>query len=324
MQLYAGGPPEPEILLGGDPEFEAYDPSTGNVVVAPAWQDSVPGVGSIGLDGCRLVAELRPEPAQEPVTLYQRIRALAARWEEKTGLQVCLSGHRFPIGCHIHIGTGHPFRLVGDWGEFIKDLDLVLGSLVNLSGAARERYRVRRAYEVKSWGVEYRTPPAAILACPELALWAFRAALAITRGDAPPKRSHHVGRAVKELRAAIRSGEPFTWELRRLERRLTVTLSDRDTWSAGWAAWLRDLQPRLRGQSVHFFGMAEHRGLATNWWRLAQTTGWALHQDVRSPSAPPNSFEIGLPYAVRVQESPDPLICQQILACLVEGGLIKP
>jgi hypothetical protein len=196
--------------------------------------------------------------------------------------------------------------------------------LLNLSGQARGKYRVRRAWEAKSWGVEYRTPPSAILAFPELAVWAFRAALAVARGEEPPKRDMATCRAIKLTRQAIKAGENFTWELRRLEKKLAVTISTRDTWSNGWARWLLDLQPRLTSQSVHFFGMAEWRGLATNWWRLAEMTGWSLHQDVEAPNAPVGSFIVGLPYAIRIQESPDSLTCRQLLACLADAGLINP
>jgi hypothetical protein len=310
-------------VLGGDPEFEAFDPVAGRVVPPPGRYEHVEDTGDIGLDGARTVAELRPYPANDPEALYRRIRTLADRWEQLTGLQVCLSGHRYAAGCHIHIGAAYPHQLVGDWCEFIKDLDLVLGGLVKLSGQARGEYRVRRAYRTKAWGVEYRTLPAAILAFPELAIWCFRTALAVAKGEQPPKRDTATGLAVKRLREAVRAGAPFTWGLRRLEKRLIVSLADRDTWSNGWRRWLLDLQPRLASQSLYFFGMAEWRGLSTNWWRLAEMTGWTLRQDVE-PSAPAGAFPVGLPYAVRIQESPDELTRRQILACLADAGLINP
>jgi hypothetical protein len=324
MPLVDGAPPEPEITIGGDPEFEAWDPSAGCVVLPPSRHEHVDDTGDIGLDGARTVAELRPYAANDPEALYRRIRTLADRWEQITGLRVCLSGHRYPAGCHIHIGASYPHQLVGDWEAFIKDLDLVLGGLVKLSGQARGKYRVRRAYRAKAWGVEYRSLPAAILAFPELALWCFRTALAVAKGEQPPKRDTATGLAVKRLREAVRTGDPFTWDLRRLEKKLAVTLSPRDTWSDGWRRWLFDLQPRLARQPIHFFGMAEWRGLATNWWRLAEMTGWALYQDVEAPNAPEGAFPVGLPYAVRTQQSPDPLTCRQIVACLADAGLINP
>jgi hypothetical protein len=85
-----------------------------------------------------------------------------------------------------------------------------------------------------------------------------------------------------------------------------------------------DLQPRLTRLSVYFFGLAEWRGLATNWRSLSEVTGWALDQNVYAPNAPIGAFIIGLPYAVRTQESPDELTRRQILACLADAGLINP
>ncbi|WP_347244243.1 hypothetical protein [Thermogutta sp.] len=290
------------ILLGADPEFEAFDPLRGVT-------DDLPGSGFFGTDdgdvdedGSQEIVELHPLPSAEPRTVYARIRSLAQEWERRTGYRACLAGHRFPIGFHIHVGVEDGCALtssVETLDKFINAVDREIGWLVELSGRARGDYAKRCSWEPKWHGLEYRTLPASVLAFEELAVWTMRVVKAIARGNKVPAMSATARKQADQIREAERSGRPFTFGLQPLEmadRQHQVTLHRHDTFCAHWAKWAREMAGRPRA-SVLLFGFDRARGLVTNSPELAERFGWKY---IPFRLEREEEIQIGLPYDVRV------------------------
>jgi len=86
-------------------------------------------------------------------------------------------GDEFPVGGHIHLGFSNwdecetkeeNFNKFNIMYSIIATIDDFLGDYyIKWSGEARWKYKIRRSCEMKSWGFEYRTPPAAIFSTPE-------------------------------------------------------------------------------------------------------------------------------------------------------------
>ncbi|MFZ8784062.1 putative amidoligase domain-containing protein, partial [Thermocrinis sp.] len=160
------------VLLGGDPEFEVVDLNKGAEIV-PASEVEIFEKGSwdpfsiIGTDGCSAIAELRPSPWDIPEYYVDEVRDILEIIKERAP-EVVLSvkGDKFPLGGHIHVGARNEFIrkiLKNNVRVFIEALDDFIGKLLlPTSGAARGKYAVLSAYEIKPHGWEYRTPPASI------------------------------------------------------------------------------------------------------------------------------------------------------------------
>ncbi|MCI4454895.1 MAG: hypothetical protein JHC25_08175, partial [Thermodesulfobacterium sp.] len=155
------------ITIGGDPEFEIY--LDGEIVPACEIQIFREGGlhGAIGTDGASHTAEFRPEPALTAGEYVENFLALARR-VCREGILLSVEGNTFPLGGHIHIGSNVPavVRVLKEEVEkFVEVLDDFLGCVViSTSGRARGGYARLGAYELKSYGWEYRTPPASIYA----------------------------------------------------------------------------------------------------------------------------------------------------------------
>lgn len=148
------------ITLGCDPEFELYK---GEQLIRPSTIGISSLDGKIGSDGAGDQLELRPSPEQKVDKLVNNIRELIKKVVLDYKVSLKDSGDNYPLGGHIHIGGITPT------GDVIKLLDDLIGKLtINLSGYARGSYKRLGAIEIKPWGFEYRTPPAAIFHCPKV------------------------------------------------------------------------------------------------------------------------------------------------------------
>jgi len=157
------------VLLGGDPEFEVY----ADGILLPAYFFPIfEGVSnSIGTDGNSAIAELRPPPSYRPEEYVKNFMTLAEKVGEQ-GVLLSVKGDTYPLGGHIHVGSYNEYVvevLKDKVEEFIFVLDDFVGRvLLPTSGTARGEYARLGAYELKSYGWEYRTPPSSIYADPKM------------------------------------------------------------------------------------------------------------------------------------------------------------
>jgi len=285
---------------GADPEFEVWDPEEGQVVYAGNVIEEVRQYGTdayIGLDGARDVAEVRfPRPFRRPELLVEAFYEAVTEWEEETGYRACLSGHVYPIGFHIHIGAPEGEVLAGDIHEAIREIDRRVGYALDLSGDARGYYRRRCAYELKIHGVEYRTPPAALLADPEVAVMYLESIRRIVEGG---RAVWGLSRKIKDLEELVRSGQPFGLHCEILRLSPQSVHLDRDyIFSPTFRRVAREITLPFR---LRIFGWAVRRGDIVTCPRLAQAFGWRMadgyYCDGRTGYCP--NHAIGLPYSIR-------------------------
>jgi len=160
-------PGEEFLTLGGDPEFEVI---YGGEVV-PASDLSIFEDGDtydpIGTDGAAHTAELRPSPAYSEEEYVENFLALVKEVKDE-GVLLSVQGDTYALGGHIHIGSPNDLvvQVLQDEVEsFVEVLDDFVGRvLLPTSGSARGGYARLGAYELKSYGWEYRTPPASFYA----------------------------------------------------------------------------------------------------------------------------------------------------------------
>jgi len=162
---------ELSITLGGDPEFEVY--VDGELVPANSLSIFRSGglYGSVGTDGASSTAELRPSPASSPGEYLENFTALVRRVSRR-GILLSVKGDTYALGGHIHVGSSNQYvvrLLKNEVEKFIEVLDDFVGRvLLPTSGRARGGYARLGAYEFKSYGWEYRTPPASYYADPKM------------------------------------------------------------------------------------------------------------------------------------------------------------
>ena len=159
------------VSLGGDPEFELGSESEFPIPASSYF----PFSGEIGTDGCEEILELRPREGKNPKEFQSHFRRVLRRFKEEfPGLGMSTKGDSYPLGGHIHFGIANWTEL--SWEtckEIIKRvvyrIDDYLGDFfIDWSGRARGSYASRNSYQDKDWGFEYRTPPAAIFASPQI------------------------------------------------------------------------------------------------------------------------------------------------------------
>lgn len=163
--------PNVEISLGADPEFEVR--LDGDIVRADEIEEFCgddeceSDEKEWGLDGASNVAEARPAPALTPREAVANMRELFSR---VTHHDLSVDGAMYSSGGHIHIG-GVDFDAVVDNG-LLKLLDSQIGLPTrSMNGRARKNhnnYGQLSDYETKSYGFEYRTPPAGIFYSPRM------------------------------------------------------------------------------------------------------------------------------------------------------------
>lgn len=157
------------VMLGADPEFVLLAPD-GKVVPASRY---LPPYGAAGSDsvvrrGVRLwpLAELRPEPSEEPPEVVRSIRRLLAEASRRIGhgpIPAWRAGawpvRGLPLGGHIHL-SGAALT-----GERLRALDNAVALPLRLleppgAAARRPRYGALGDFRMQPHGgFEYRTPP---------------------------------------------------------------------------------------------------------------------------------------------------------------------
>jgi len=174
------------LTLGGDPEFEVVDPTSGEIIPArkvPLFAEGGTS-GSIGLDKDYAIAEFRPAPAYSEKEYVANFLTLVERVRE-AGVLLSTKGDYYSLGGHIHIGSPNDQIarvLKGEVENFVRALDDFVGRvLLPTSGKARGGYYSLFAYRYKSYGWEYRTPPASYYADLEMVRIVFKLVKGLVR-----------------------------------------------------------------------------------------------------------------------------------------------
>jgi len=159
---------------GCDPEFEYLE---NGIAKRPSamFKGSTPST-EIGVDGSGLSVELRPKAFEKPSDLISYMIGIMERIPGEVGLSV--AGNHAPLGGHVHIGVGREYIPSTD---LIWLLDSFLGKpVLDLSGSKRDSYKRTGQVREQPWGFEYRTPPSAIFAFPEIARIAVKICKVLT------------------------------------------------------------------------------------------------------------------------------------------------
>jgi hypothetical protein len=152
------------VTLGADPEFELFDARTNRFLhAANEGFDSTES--EIGCDGCSDTMELRQPPAETPEQAVENLRELFQEMATSR-YNLLARGDNLPVGCHVHVGIG---RRENSPEDLILVLDHLVGKpTIEMSGEARGAYERLSMWRTQPHGFEYRTPPSAITARPEL------------------------------------------------------------------------------------------------------------------------------------------------------------
>lgn len=310
----AGGPALEEIVIGADPEFEILN--EGQIISASRL---VAFEGMIGHDGTGDQIELRPRPSRDPRRLYRNIRRLVQYFEDKNpGTCLLISGHAYPLGCHLHIGTTSRKWSIGNPDEVVEAIDCFptpmgeLGKvLLDLSGRARGGYARRRAWEggKAHGGIEYRTPPSSILFSESLFTWVAGVVLHIATNNRfpSPRPEDFPTEEVRQLIEWARKGIRFSVG-KRVEVSPGVVLREEDFFSETWHRVAQEYAPRPGAPQISLFGYRADRGLVTNLPQLAEEFNITYYPD-------DNFRGIGLPRLWR--ESNDESFIRRIIEVIL-------
>jgi hypothetical protein len=202
--------------------------------------------------------------------LYRSIRELARRVARR-GRFLTVSGHRYPIGCHVHVGA--PCG-----ADLVQLVDNKVGDVVKLSGKARGEYARRAAWRQQPHGWEYRTPPSAILATEDLAVPTFAA---IAETVAEPQQDHtpvvdRVGReSWQRAMRLLGEGVHFGFEFREVSP-ARFQMSEGDIFSPRFRLEAYAHLPLPVQDRIYFFGYRAARGNVTNLPEVAQLFEWGV------------------------------------------------
>jgi hypothetical protein len=153
-----------KFCFGADPEFELVDRRTRRIV--PAYEVISGGTSvndKIGVDGSGSQVELRPDPSENINRFILNVKSVFKDFVHSYPYySLSVKGDSYPLGGHIHVSIP-----LDTW--VLRLLDNWVGShVIDLSGGARGSYKKLSEYEVKPWGFEYRTLPAAIFLKPDV------------------------------------------------------------------------------------------------------------------------------------------------------------
>ena len=153
------------VTLGADPEMETS--INGNLISAfELPQLCTREKAYISHDGMtQPQRELRPDPADTPEELVENIRDLI-KISSFFGEDLTVMGKSLSLGGHIHIGNTSPSK------ELTMVLDYFLSPFNEFNTEQRtvSKYGKLGDVRIQPYGFEYRTPPAAWLLTPTLAL----------------------------------------------------------------------------------------------------------------------------------------------------------
>jgi len=188
----------PKISLGADPEFEVLS-RTGYVISMREHGSPYSGIvtevdtsicedcgdcdgedfeqcrrdrseaaryAPVGVDDAGHMVEFRPKPASTPTEIVRNIKELFEGVDASAVFSA--RGDVYPLGGHIHVGFDVNMP-VHPTSNLLRLLDHFIGNPTRkMSGDARGHYNNLSAFETKPYGFEYRTPPAAIFAHPNM------------------------------------------------------------------------------------------------------------------------------------------------------------
>jgi hypothetical protein len=168
--------PVEEITYGCDPEFEILYQNQPISIKEKTFGELYNTTEQIGTDGMGAQLELRPEKSKDINHIINNLKYLFKLLEN---YHIGVRGNRFPLGGHIHIGfiKGDAEYEIDKYciAKLLKLYDWYLGKPTwELSGKARGAYKVLSACEYKSYGIEYRTLPAAIFISPKICKIVFQ------------------------------------------------------------------------------------------------------------------------------------------------------
>ena len=164
--------PKQDFKIGADPEFGFL--SNDRVVEAiDIIECENEDRDQFGIDGCAVVAELRPSPSTNPLEVVSNIASVmyeGAKRNPETAGCVWKAGSDVkgnPIGGHIHFGTNEITRRNKPRKQvFLRALDTYLAQTVILLEDPEEAVSRRQDSDYgglsdcrdQRWGFEYRTP----------------------------------------------------------------------------------------------------------------------------------------------------------------------
>lgn len=148
-----------DITIGADPEFGIINKN--NRIIYP----DLPGTGTLGLDGCGEVAEVRPRHSTNPLKVVSNIKAALMSGTYKKVLDKCTwkAGNmvkRCPIGGHIHFGipnTTNYERMINCLDSFLAIPVAIIEKKEEALQRMRAGYGCLSDYRNQQWGPEYRT-----------------------------------------------------------------------------------------------------------------------------------------------------------------------
>jgi hypothetical protein len=263
----------PGLTVGADPEFEIWNPRTRRVMSASEVFDGRRLFSPIGTDGYDATGEFRPRPVWliRRRDLIDELGRLVSR-VYNMGYWPLVSCYSLPTGCHIHVGCDcnchRAIPMAGAVGQF-------LDAWGEVAKSVRGGYAAPGAYEIKSYGWEYRTLPAFAYLTPELfgiILDAVDHALFTPGLPFPFAEKLEWYRRLCLKLFATREPIPALWRrgwrnrLRELAARfdsaalMAGVLEFRDEWNTDIRRRVEAAIQVPAGRTVRLFGLAECRG----------------------------------------------------------------
>lgn len=294
-----------EITLGCDPEFEEL---TGTKEYRPI-PTTIGGEenGPIGRDGAGFQVELRPSASTTPIGVIKNLRKLI----EEVNLPLSTRGDKYPLGGHIHIGIPND---VDDETieDIVKVLDRFIGKKVlPLSGEARGDYEVLGAYELKPWGFEYRTPPAAVFYHPAMGEITLKLVKNLVEKFllGQIKEKEYVGYEDYILQGGLTPGEIRCWCNLMCQYKLNPPVYINKLWGAEpsllvfrdeWDERVKELVKTLLGDiqgRLILYGLAASRG------RVVAGIELPGYETIDHPIEDCGVAVVGVPYNLRVPQN---------------------
>jgi len=317
------------VSVGGDPEYEWFR----NKHIQNA-ASTLQFSGPIGTDGAGYQVELRPDPGTPEDVIYN-LHYLIEEFNEQYDGVLGTGGDHMPLGGHIHLGFDPV--VVGPCqphSGLITLLDDFLGRPTQpLNGRRRGSYNDIGQYEFKPWGLEYRTPPAAIYHDPEMLHVCLKMArnlaeIYLSQTEAlayeePPSQDDYIRlagityeeykyfknfiSAYRKLPATRKRAVIATWlNIPHDERPRAVRTQFyfRDTWNEDAREAMNAALAGTRARYIHtvyLYGIsASKRGIVCS--HLVKGTGWPILLKPPYNRIRGDAMYIGLPATARYEE----------------------
>lgn len=325
------------VTVGTDPEFEVVRTSNGKIISADG-ECRFGGTSTteeIGVDGAGDPLELRPKPGT-PQEVVNNLHDLMRRFKEYEEYTLSVSGHRYALGGHIHIGVGSP---IYPSASLLTLLDDFIGEpTINLSGQARSSYKTMGAMESKPWGFEYRTPPAIIFQTKRSSKLFLKLARNLTMfhyknegkeirynvpcgpqeymkiGRLTPKEVTYLFNKLDEWKKEVEANKTLyaCWGLESPKKRKSsiplISIHFSGLWNSNLKSLFHAIISARNGRmlssrkniSINFFGLSDDRGMITNFPNEHLPNSYSRVAFVEETDT--YFFHFGIPYALRMKE----------------------